>query len=118
MGWEVYPDGLTNVLVSLKRYRLPVMVCENGICASQDTQRESFIRRHVAAVQKAQEQGVPIWGYLYWSFLDNFEWAEGFGPRFGIVEVNYETQERKIRPSAYVLTELCRKWSENIAPFS
>ncbi len=118
MGWEVYPGGLTHVLLSLKRYRLPVMICENGICAAEDPQRESFIRRHVAAVQKAQEQGVPIWGYLYWSFLDNFEWAEGFGPRFGIVEVDYETQARKIRPSAYVLTELCRKWSDNTLPFS
>lgn len=118
MGWEVYPEGLTKVLMSLKKYKLPVMISENGICAAEDPQRESFIRRHIDAVRKAQAAGVPVWGYLYWSFLDNFEWAEGYGPRFGIVEVNYETQERKIRPSAHVLSDACRKWKEHLSQTS
>lgn len=108
MGWEIYPEGLYRVLKSLKQYHLGVMICENGICAFDDEQRARFITSHLEAVKKAASEGVKMMGFLYWSFLDNFEWAEGFGPRFGIVEMNYKTQERKIRPSAHVLTELCR----------
>ena len=109
MGWEVYPEGFYRVLKSLERYRLPVMVTENGICAKDDEQRARFIQDHVAALARAKQEGVPVFGYFYWSLLDNFEWAHGFEPRFGIVEVDYRTQQRKIRESAQVLRESCRK---------
>jgi beta-glucosidase len=109
LGWEVYPHGLYYLLRSLQRYRLPVMVTENGVCTDDDSQRARFIQNHVHAVRRAMEDGVPVTGYFYWSGLDNFEWHHGFQPRFGIVEVNYENQERKIKESAQVLTECCRK---------
>lgn len=112
MGWEVYPHGFYEVLMSLKRYRLPVMVCENGICAEEDSQREQFVRTHLDAVARAQRDGVEMWGYFYWSLMDNFEWADGFKPRFGIVEVDYATQKRTPRPSAQVLAQTCRKLSQ------
>ncbi|MSR76663.1 MAG: glycoside hydrolase family 1 protein [Candidatus Omnitrophica bacterium] len=108
MGWEVFPDGLYHVLKRLRRYKLPVMIMENGICAKDDEQRVRFIQDHLAALKRAASEGVEIGGYFYWSLLDNFEWAHGFGPRFGIVEVDYATQIRIIRKSAYVLSESCR----------
>ncbi|MBI3313358.1 MAG: glycoside hydrolase family 1 protein, partial [Candidatus Omnitrophica bacterium] len=109
MGWEVYPEGIYQVLRRLKRFGLPVLVLENGICALDDEQRSRFIRDHLAQVKRAKDEGVPVQGYFHWSLLDNFEWAHGFGPRFGIVEVDYKSQARKIRQSAQVLGETCRK---------
>lgn len=114
MGWEVYPEGLNDVLQLAREYPWPVVITENGICTEDDTQRESFIRRHLAALEKAIASGVKVWGYMHWSLLDNFEWAEGFRPRFGLVNVDYQTMERKIKPSAYVLSECCRKLEKNI----
>lgn len=111
MGWDVCPEGLYRLLMRLKRYRLPVMITENGICTLEDSQRERFVREHLGAVQKAMAGGCPVAGYFYWSLLDNFEWAHGFGPRFGLVEVDYGSQKRKVRASAYVLSDCCRKLS-------
>ncbi len=109
MGWEVHAGGLYELLKRLRGYRLPVMVTENGIATREDAQRVRFIREHTHAVHKARHAGVPVMGYFYWSLLDNFEWAHGFDPRFGIIEVDYQSQERKLRPSAHVLSECCRK---------
>ena len=109
MGWEVYPRGLYRLLKRFSRFGLPMIITENGICAKDDIQRERFIRAHVDSVARARSEGIPVFGYLYWSLLDNFEWAYGFEPRFGIIEVDYKTQQRKIRKSAYVLSEICRK---------
>lgn len=114
MGWEVYPDGLYDVLQIARKYPWPVVITENGICTEDDKQRESFIRRHLASLEKAIESGVPVWGYMHWSLLDNFEWAEGFRPRFGLVGVDYSNMERKVKPSAHVLSECCRKIANSI----
>ena len=115
MGWEVYPEGLYHLLKKLKKYNLPIVVTENGICAETDEQRSRFIQNHLEALGKAKDEGVDVRGYFYWSLLDNFEWAHGFRPRFGIVEVDYKTQERKIRNSAKTLTDYCRKISAGAA---
>ncbi|HTL48612.1 MAG TPA: glycoside hydrolase family 1 protein [Verrucomicrobiae bacterium] len=108
MGWEVYPEGFYRILMSLKQYGLPVLVCENGICAHEDEQRQAFIKSHLGALERAGKDGLDVMGFFYWSLLDNFEWADGFKPRFGLVEVDYATQARKVRQSAHVLAELCR----------
>lgn len=102
MGWMVYPEGLTNVLLEMKQYKLPVYITENGLADAEDSRRAEFIRSHLRAVEEAQRLGVDVRGYLHWSLLDNFEWDKGFGPRFGLVEVDYATQQRIPRPSAYV----------------
>lgn len=109
LGWEVVPEAFYDMLMSLKKFRLPVFILENGICTLDDKQREKYIRSHTHQVERAMQDGLNVRSYFYWSLLDNFEWAEGYEPRFGIVEVNFENQERKVRPSAQVLTECCRK---------
>ena len=109
MGWEVHPTSLYHCLIALKRYNLPVYVSENGIADAADTRRAQFITDAAACVHRAIAEGVPVKGYLYWSLLDNFEWAEGFTKRFGLVEVDYATLARKVRPSAYVYKRVCER---------
>jgi len=109
MGWENYPEGFFKVLMRLKRFKLPVMVTENGTCSGEDDRRWDFTRLHLEALARAMRSGVPVIGYLYWSLIDNFEWARGFSPRFGLAEVDYRTQERRVRPSSVKFAEICRK---------
>jgi beta-glucosidase len=109
MGWEIYPQGLSEVLVELhKRYRLPpVLITENGAAMPDiyangqvnDLDRVEYIQRHLEAVHNAVNQGVDVQGYFAWSLMDNFEWAEGYTKRFGIVHVDYATQKRTIKQS-------------------
>lgn len=110
MGWEVYPDGLTALLVRLHQdYELPpILITENGAAFKDevvegqvhDVQRRAYIRSHIAAVYEAMRQGVRVEGYFVWSLLDNFEWASGYAKRFGIVRVDYESQQRTLKDSA------------------
>lgn len=108
LGWEVYPEGLSELLMQFKRYNLPIMITENGICTDDDTQRWRYIKSHLIQLKRAIDNGADIIGYLYWSLLDNLEWAEGFSPRFGLIEVDYDTQTRKARQSALKFAEICR----------
>jgi beta-glucosidase len=104
VGWEVYPDGLYELLVRLhEEYDAPPLyVTENGAAYGdtrrngtvEDPARTSYLDRHVAAVARAIGHGVPVEGYFVWSLLDNFEWARGYAPRFGLVYVDYGTLER------------------------
>jgi beta-glucosidase len=110
MSWEVYPQGLTELLLRLKKdYPVPpIVITENGAAfvddfqngRIKDTQRTSYLRQHIAAVSSAMKQGVPVVGYMVWSLMDNFEWASGYAKRFGIVHVDYETQQRTLKDSA------------------
>jgi len=108
MGWIVEPKGIENVLKRAYKYKKPIFITENGIADASDALRTSFIKEHIAYIHKAIEGGIDIRGYLHWSFLDNFEWEQGFWPRFGLVEVDYKTQKRTIRPSAYEYAKICR----------
>ena len=108
IGWEVDPAGLTEILefVRSRTGELPLYVMENGAAydvdpadPTSDPERTSYLRRHVAAARAALEAGVPLRGYFAWSLLDNFEWAEGYGHRFGLVHVDFATQERLVRDS-------------------
>lgn len=103
LGWEIYPEGIYQCLKQLARAGLPVLVTENGICTNDDGQRAQFIHDHLAQIARAMSEGVPVLGYLHWSLLDNYEWHEGFTPRFGLAEVDYATQARRMRPSARYL---------------
>jgi beta-glucosidase len=110
MGWEVYPQGLTELLLRLHHdYPLPPMyIKENGAAFKDvrtgdrvhDHQRREYIANHIAAVADAIRHGVRMEGYMVWSLLDNFEWASGYEKRFGIVHVDYETQQRTLKDSA------------------
>ena len=108
MGWDVYPKGLYQILLFLKKYGKPVIITENGIATKNDKQRICFIVRHLYEVWRALRENVDVRGYMYWSFIDNYEWTSGFGPRFGLVEVDYESFERKPRESAYFYGEIAK----------
>ena len=111
MGWEVYPQGMYEVLTRVQRDYAPpaVYVTENGAAYEDrledgrvhDAARISYLRRHFVAAHRALQEGVPLRGYFVWSLLDNFEWAFGYTRRFGIVYVDFDTQERIWKDSAY-----------------
>ena len=100
LGWDIYPQGLYKLLLKLKKYNLPVLVTENGICTQDDDLRWDYIRQHLEQLSQASAAGVNVLGYIYWSLIDNFEWDKGFTPRFGLIEVDYRDFTRKPRASA------------------
>jgi len=108
-GWEIYPEGIYHVLKSLKKYNKPIYVTENGLADAKDIYRTDFIKDHLKYVHKAISDGVDVRGYLHWSLLDNFEWQQGFWPRFGLVEMDYKTMERRIRQSAYTYAKITKE---------
>ena len=108
LGWDIYPEGLAQVLLSLKKYNLPVIISENGICTNDDNERWEYIQSHLKNVHLAMEQGVNVTGYLYWSLMDNFEWAHGFAPRFGLIDIDYKTQQRTVRETAKKFAQVCK----------
>jgi beta-glucosidase len=128
MGWEVYPDGLFELLVRLnEEYELPPLyVTENGAAfpdsrsngTVHDARRISYIERHVDAIRRAVDRGVSVRGYFLWSLLDNFEWAQGYSQRFGIVYVDYETLERIPKASYYWYRDLIAGITDSPAPVS
>jgi beta-glucosidase len=118
MGWEIYPEGLTELLLRLHRdYPVPpLFVTENGGAFKdsleagrvRDRDRTEYIATHISAVADALRQGVPMAGYMVWSLLDNFEWASGYAKRFGIFHVDYATQRRTPKDSAHWYREFIR----------
>jgi beta-glucosidase len=115
MGWEVYPEGLSEMLEWVhKEYAPPaIFITENGCAYPEpstvvtevlnDPKRVAFFKGYLAAAEKALHRGVPLKGYFAWSLMDNFEWAEGYWKRFGIVHVDFETQKRTLKQSALYL---------------
>ena len=108
LGWDIYPEGLYNLLLRLKKYNLPIFILENGICTEDDNMRWNFIYEHLKNIHQAMEKGVNVLGYVYWSLLDNFEWDKGFSPRFGLIELDYSTHQRTIRESAKKFALVCK----------
>ena len=122
--WSITPDVLYwSAKFMYERYHLPIMITENG-CACTDSvhldgkvhdpQRIDFLKRYIRAFYKAGEDGIPLVGYTHWSFMDNFEWADGYDPRFGLVYVNYQTQERTLKDSAYWYKEVIKTNGESL----
>ena len=116
-GWEVWPDGLRAVLsrIDADYGPLPLAVTENGATypdsvasdgSVDDRERRDYLRRHIAALADARDAGVPVDAYFVWSLLDNFEWGEGYGHRFGIVHVDFATQRRTVKASARFYADL------------
>jgi beta-glucosidase len=108
LGWELYPQGIYDVLTELKAYHLPIYITENGLADAADLERGWFITETLRQVHRAIEQGVDVRGYLHWSLLDNFEWDKGFYPRFGLIAVDYATQKRTPRPSALLFASIAK----------
>jgi beta-glucosidase len=111
MAWEIYPQSLSDLLLRLHReYHVPMLhVTENGAAFTDrwdsssntinDPRRIAYLQSHIGAIADAIQQGAPVGGYFVWSLMDNFEWAEGYSKRFGIVYVDYSTQRRVIKES-------------------
>ncbi|MDQ4137869.1 MAG: GH1 family beta-glucosidase [Actinomycetota bacterium] len=119
MGWNIAPDGLEELLVSLKEQfpSQPLMITENGAAFPDrvdedgrvhDVERVDYLRRHFTAAHRAIARGVDLRGYQVWSLLDNFEWGYGYTKRFGIVRVDYDTQQRIVKDSGWFVAELAR----------
>lgn len=107
LGWDMQPARLENAVHEMWcRYKLPIMITENGVADAADKYRKWWIGETLKVLIKLKKKGVGVFGYIHWSLLDNFEWAEGFWPKFGLISVDRETMQRKIRPSA--------KWFGNV----
>lgn len=101
LAWEMKPDDIKFVLQRIyKKYKKPIIITENGVADRNDRYRKWWIAHTLDAIHEAMKSGVDVRGYLHWSLLDNFEWAYGKWPRFGLVAVNYRTMERTMRSSA------------------
>jgi len=109
LKWEVYPKGLYEIIMEFTRYNLPILITENGICANDDNERIDFLKAHLKEVGRAIRDGARVFGYLYWSLIDNFEWTHGFAPRFGLMEVDYATQRRIVKPSARIYADIIKR---------
>ena len=121
MNWDITPPGLENVMHQIREYTdLPLLVAENGSAwpdtvaedgGVHDHNRIDYLRQHLEVVRQANEQGLNVMGSFAWSLMDNFEWSEGYGPRFGLIYVDYETQQRIPKDSYYVYRDLIAGWN-------
>jgi beta-glucosidase/6-phospho-beta-glucosidase/beta-galactosidase len=109
MDWDIYPEGIYDSLMMLKRYNKPLFVSEAGIADERDDRRGNYIQKQVLGTWQAIQDGADVRGHFYWSLLDNYEWALGYEKRFGLVAINYDTLERTVRPSAYIYKKICEE---------
>lgn len=108
MGWSVYPDGILKVIEDASVLGKPIIITENGIATEDDGWRIEFIRSHLERVKQALGK-YDIRGYFYWSYIDNFEWSKGYGPKFGIVGCERDTLKRIPKQSANFYGKICRE---------
>lgn len=99
MEWLIYPRGIFDVLYDLNDYGKPFIIAENGIATKKDELRIRFIEEHLEEIYYAIKAGIDVRGYCYWSLLDNYEWAEGYRPKFGLVKVDLKTGKRTPKDS-------------------
>jgi beta-glucosidase len=130
--WEIYPEGIYDMLMRIKRDYLTasparkrmdlktpeIMITENGVPVPdgldfdgrvRDERRIRYLRNHIAQVHRAMQDGVPVKGYFHWSLMDNFEWTHGYGQRFGLVYVDFKSQERIIKDSGHWFSEVIKQ---------
>jgi beta-glucosidase len=114
LGWDLSPSNIQHTLERLhEKYHLPILITENGLADREDENRRWWITQTLIGMQKAMDNGVVLEGYLHWSLLDNFEWDKGKWPRFGLAAVNYDTQQRTLRPSALWFGKIIKHLREN-----
>lgn len=111
MDWDIYPEGILGSLRLLWKYGKPMYVSEAGLADKEDKYRADYIHRQVNAVAEALAEGMDVRGHMYWSLMDNYEWALGTEKQFGLVHINYQTLERTVRPSAWEYKALIKKYS-------
>jgi beta-glucosidase len=108
-GYEFYPQALGGTIrFAAERIGRPIFVTENGIATDDDDRRIAYIDQALAEVRQCLDDGIAVKSYLYWSLLDNFEWTRGYGERFGLVHVDYDSFVRTPKPSARHLGAIAR----------
>lgn len=112
MKWISYPQGMKLVLKQAsEKFKLPIYITENGIPTREgldDVDRIKFLQEHLSFVHEAISEGVDVRGYNFWSLMDNLEWLYGYEPKFGLVEIDFKTLERKPRKSFYEYAKICK----------
>ncbi|MDN5341144.1 MULTISPECIES: beta-galactosidase BgaS [Oceanotoga] len=109
IGWEIYPEGLKELLLALKeRYNKPMIITENGLSDEEDISRKNYLISHLIMMNEAIKEGADVFGYLHWSYSDNYEWAKGLNKRFGIISIDFKTKKRTPRPSYYIFKEIIK----------
>ncbi len=107
---EIYPAGIGEFLEKMyQRYHKPLYITENGIADNEDSIRSRFLLTHLASVHRAIQKGIPVKGFYHWTLVDNYEWVEGWTTRFGLVKLNPTTQERTLRPSGTLFSEIAKQ---------
>ena len=106
MPYVIYPEGLYRAIKQSEKINKPIIITENGIADAVDDRRSLFIERYIYAMSQAIEEGVNVEGYFYWSLMDNFEWAEGYDMRFGLYEVDFKNQNRKLRKGSHKFVDI------------
>ena len=110
MGYEFWPDALEACIrYAAGKVRTPIYVTENGVATEDDERRIEYIRRALAGLRNCLADAIDVRGYIHWSLMDNFEWIMGYRPKFGLVAVNRETQERVVKPSGRYLGSIARR---------
>jgi len=108
-GWEIYPEGMLEVLNMMKIYGKPLYVTENGVADKKDVLRPSFIIEHLKALERATSaEKIDVRGYFHWALTDNYEWAKGFRMKFGLYSVDLKTKSRKSRKSAEIYKQIIK----------
>ncbi len=109
MGYPLYAEGFHRALKTISRMGVPIYVTENGLADDSDSVRPLFIKRYLYALNQALRERIDVRGYFYWSLMDNFEWAEGYSMKFGLYEVDLETQDRRLREGSRPFVEMVNK---------
>lgn len=109
LGWEIYPEGIYRISKQYyERFRVPIFITENGICDKHDRLRARYIYDHLYQIKRLIDEGIDVQRYYHWTLMDNFEWIEGLSGRFGLIEVDFDTQARKIRKSGEFYAEMSK----------
>lgn len=108
LGWEINTTGIFDAIISMSRYKKPIVITEHGVANADDGKRPRIIVAAIKEVYHAIKSGVDVRGYFHWSLIDNFEWEKGFSGRFGLVAIDYRTMKRTPRRSAYVYADICK----------
>ncbi|MCM0604573.1 MAG: glycoside hydrolase family 1 protein [Xanthomonadaceae bacterium] len=109
LGWEIYPRGIYKLIKQSSKRATPgkpIWITENGVADRYDSKRESFIKQHLFWLSRAIKKGLPVVGYIHWTIYDNFEWSEGYDPKFGLYENDFKTQVRTPRKSAITFKQI------------
>ena len=114
LSWSLRPRGIYYVLRRLKKYKKPIYVAENGLADAKDKYRSWYLKRIFYWMDKSLREGVPLRGYFHWSLIDNYEWAYGFWPRFGLVEVERKSLKRTPRKSFFTYKKLIEKYKNPV----